>query len=221
MKQAFYLFILALTTACAKERLTIQGNLAGLADGAVYLRVYDGVRVRTVDSTLSTGGRFTFGLPQILPEIIFIQVEDNDLFFIPIVIEQRNLQIRGDVNSPESITVEGSQGNADMQAYRVLVRHNEMKLHTILSHLNNASPTGDQAGYKTLVHKRDSLEGLIEGQRRQFIAEYPASIVSAYLSLTRVTDSTSRGEVIQLLWELDRTDMEDNIYLNRLLKATE
>ncbi len=215
--QIVFLFLLVVSAffSCREEPKHIHGDIVNLPDGKVYLRVWEGT-LRTVDSTRSKEGRFSFLLPDVLPDVFYIQFEGVPDYFIPLIVDGEEVGIGGDLNYPDDIKVSGTAPNDALWGYRESVRRYEVMLHAIDQQLGAYQKEEmDSLEYEKLLIKEDSLKQIMAGLRRDFIRSHRGSIVSAFLAVTSLPDSASRAQIDSLIGELDPT-MADNAFLRRL-----
>lgn len=215
--QIVFLFLMVLSAffSCREEPKHIHGDIVNLPDGTVYLRVWEGT-LRTVDSTQSNGGRFSFLLPDVLPDIFYVQFEDFPDYFIPLIVDGEEVGIGGDLNYPDDIKVSGTAPNDALWGYRESVRRYEVMLRAIDCQLElYRSESMDSVAYRELLVKEDSLKRIMSGLRRDFVRAHRGSIVSAFLALSSLSDSSTRAQIDSLIGELDPT-MADNAFLRRL-----
>ena len=215
--QIAFLFVVAASVflSCREEPKHIHGDIVNLPDGAVYLRVWEGA-LRTVDSTRSDGGRFSFLLPDVLPDIFYVQFEGYPNYFIPWIVDGDEVGLGGDFNYPDDIKVSGTAPNDALWGYRESVRRYEVMLRAINRQLElYRSEEMDSVAYRGLLVKEDSLKRIMSGLRRDFVRSHRGSIVSAFLVVSSLSDSSTRAQIDSLIGELDPT-MADNAFLRRL-----
>lgn len=215
--QIAFLFVVAATAflSCREEPEYIRGDIVNLPDGKVYLRVWEGT-LRTVDSTRSAGGRFSFVLPDVLPDIFYVQFEGFPDYFIPVIVDGEEVGIGGDFNYPDDVKVAGTAPNDALWGYRESVRRYEVMLRAIGRQLEvYRTEEMDSVAYRGLLVKEDSIKRIMAGLRRDFVRAHRGSIVSAFLMVATLPDSASRAQIDSLIGELDPT-MADNAFLRRL-----
>lgn len=211
--------LLAACTGKGPEHDHIRGEIVGLPDQVVRLRALD-PDMRTVDTTLSVRGRFEFELPRVLPRMMFVQFDNFAGFFVP-VITGGDVLITGKSDEPDRFVVGGTQACNDMERYRSSTREHEMAIRAI--NLGLSAITPDSSQYATLTARRDSLVGLCNGLRDEFIDRNPSSVMSAYLAWTKLSDTIfaaphPRVYACELLDKLD-SSMPANTFILRLQKA--
>ena len=193
----------------------MYGNITSLPDGAVYLRAYEGT-LRTIDSTISVSGRFSFTLPEILPNILYVQFEGYPDFFIPVMIGGGDISVSGNFNYHDAIKVSGTALNDALWRYRESVRDYDIMLRAIDMALMD-SLVLDSTKRQVFEHKKDSVKNLLSHSKAEFIRQNRGSVVSAMLAASELTDTSTRRQIDSLLLELDPT-MADNAFTRRLLR---
>ena len=211
----FLLAAVLLTFSCRKEPAHLYGNITSLPNGTVYLKAYEGA-LRTIDSTLSTAGRFSFTLPEILPNILFVQFEGYPDFFIPVMIGGGDISVSGNFNYHDDIKVSGTAPNDALWKYRESVHDYDVMLRAIDIALADSTSL-DSLGRGQLQGKRDSLTRLVARSKQEFVRRNRGSVVSAMFAAGELTDSSTRRQIDSLLGELDPT-MADNAFMRKLLR---
>ncbi len=98
---------LSLTSSCAEGYLVKgESNIHALEGEMLYLKVYEGERLKNIDSALVTHGRFTF--QGCADSIVMVNLFVGDVSLMPVVLENTHLRMR--LNEMEQI-VEGSELN--------------------------------------------------------------------------------------------------------------
>ena len=203
-----------LSVSCGR-RIHIHAQIDNLPDGTVYMVRYDGT-VETIDSTLSISGAFALRQPGTLPDIYYIWFPAVPGFFVPMAAEGVELRVSGNLDARDEIVVTGSPGNDAMTELRASLRPYDILSRAIAIDLHELDPQGpDSLAYRALTAKRDSIGQLTATTRRDFVRARPASIVSAMLAASALTDSTTRAQADSLIGELDPL-MPDNAFLQRL-----
>lgn len=200
--------------SCSKEALHVHGNIVGMPDQTIYLRVYES-SLRTIDSTKSEGGVFQFEMPNILPNIVYIQLGETD-YLIPLLVDVGEVSIGGNFNYPDEIEVGGTPANNALSQFRNMVRKYDIMLKAIDIDIARLQTTKDDTlQIKQLTAKRAVLQAQHDNSRTEFVRANRGSLVSALLILSAVTDSTNRHQIDSLIGELEPT-MADNAFLRRL-----
>ena len=203
--------ILLMVFGCSRPNPGISGRIENLADGtSLYLCVYEGV-LRTMDSTVSVGGGFGFGMPQIMPNILYLRIGNREATIVPLFVEGIPVEIVGDITNPHRIRAQGTESNELLAAYRSSIEDFEIQLRAIEVAMGLPG-----AQLEELSTKRDSIELIITAKKVAFIIGNNHSIVAAFLASTMVDSTTSRGRINHLIALLDTTSMTDNTFLRRL-----
>ena len=200
----------------------IEGRISNLPDGEVYLRVWEGV-MRTIDSTQSVSGNFSFESPDILPDLLFIQFDGHPDFYLPVIVDGGDISIAGNFNYNHDITVTGTASNDILLKYRSAVRNYSVMLDAIdieVKVYGDSSALKDSLRLNTLLAKRDSVHGLITGLQDSFVSKNPADIISALLVNSSMHDSISLPQIDSAIGRLD-PGIPDNAFSRRLQRRRE
>lgn len=203
-----------------RDKPTIKGDITGLPDCMVYMSVYEN-SLRVIDSTWSNEGQFKFMVPEILPDIVFINFQDNTEDYIPVMIEGESVEISGNYNYNDDIKVYGTPSNNKLEKYRQSVSQYRIMHEAIdisISEYNDSMKVADSLGYATLQIKKDSVLTLIDSSEQNFIKENPSSIVSAMFVLRKIDYKDYTGSIDTLLEQLDTDKMPDNAFLRRIYR---
>ena len=201
--------------SCHEEHAHIQGNISGLSDREVYLKVYE-QSLRTIDSVPMIGGRFSFDMPPILPDMVYVCFSGYPDYFIPVILEGQDLYISGNFTYRDAMEVSGSPANEDFRRFREQVRWHEIQLRAIRMEMEGLSASGpDSLLYRTLSRQGDSIDAMVRTAEVRFVRENPASLLSAFLVARQLTDSTNRKTADSLLRQIDTTTVR-NAFINRL-----
>ncbi|MBQ4278690.1 MAG: DUF4369 domain-containing protein [Rikenellaceae bacterium] len=206
---------LAGAVSCRSEHFHIRGNITGLNDCEVYLKVYERA-LRTIDSTRMTDGRFVFDMPPILPDMVYVSFEGYEDFFVPVIIEDHNIYISGNFNYPDAMEVTGSPANEDFSRLKDQVRWHEIQLGAVELELSREDwREQDSTERRRLERARDSISNLVATAQARFVRANPASLASAFLVARQLTDSTDRRTADSLIRQLDTTAVR-SAFVDRL-----
>lgn len=191
------IFIVACGQSQTQQKgYTISGEIAGLS-GKVYLTVFEGKMPQRIDSTEANNGTFSFKGNQALPIFAAIETESGPLlrFFL----ENSPITIHGSANDPEAINVLGSTSESLYRAY--------------LTEIDSAKKViyADSAALAT-VSGRDSLENLVNRQRREFVKGHPNSVVAAYILYRELSYYMSYEELYAAVAAFDEP-IQQSVYL--------
>ena len=216
------LFLLFSAASCKHDRALITGNLVSLDDGYVSLYTYEGGFTK-IDSTFSHNGRFSFEQPDILPDVVFVNPESLPEFYIPVVIEGRDVYISGNLNYRDDIQVSGTEDNDLLRDYFLSIHKHDVMMQTLdleLQDLLEKEGPVDSLQYRRVKAKQDEIRQEMDESRIEFVRDHPSSIVSAMFLELSLTDSMNYRQVDSLLQQLDST-LVDNAFSQRLRRRLE
>ncbi len=178
MKSLFYLIAFAsLFVACSQApKFTVNGNIDGLPDGTIYLKQRIGGEVITLDSTNSSGGKFVLQGSVAVPDIYAVVLGERKQ--IPIILENKPIQITGKSDDFKSITVTGSASQDEMKALENKGAELNTKSREIFGKYNEAKQKGDPIEQAHYEKQLDSLDKIQSGILKEFVTGNPNSFVA-------------------------------------------
>ncbi|MDL2320158.1 DUF4369 domain-containing protein [Alistipes sp. OttesenSCG-928-B03] len=209
----------AVFVSCSAERAHIHGNITGLPDGMVWLRAWEG-GMPAADSTRSMGGRFSIPVPDVVPNMMYLQFEAFPDNYIPVFIDGGEVSVSGNTNYYDDIEVTGTRANDSFAAFRRSVRHYNVQMAAIDLEMRlwaDSTVVPDSLLRVSLTSKRDSLQAIVDSSRWTFMRANPDCIVSAMFAVSALTDSTTSQQLSEILAPLDSM-MHDNAFLRLLME---
>lgn len=123
MKTKFLTLISAASVlvGCSTSGFIVDGNIANLPDGMVYLNVLEGKQPVRIDSAEVVGGEFTFEGTLPMAQMATIEADGNtiSMFFL----ENSAIDVTGDANAKKDIKAVGSISN-DLYSNLILSNNN-------------------------------------------------------------------------------------------------
>lgn len=166
-----------------KAGYRIDGQVAGLADGPVYLSLLEGKTPKVVDTAIVTGGKFEFAGTLELPMLSEINTPAGPV--TSLFLENSPITITGNIEQIDSIQVIGSATNDLYNDYKARIAKAESQdeyQQINLDFINN-NPTSVAAAY---ILFRRMAPALDFAQMREMVAKFDTTLNnSIYLQLTR------------------------------------
>lgn len=214
---AIFAAILLGWAGCKSHDTHIEGNISGLTDRMAYLQPY-GRTGQGADSVMTSGGRFSFRVPEMPADVMFIRFEGEPNLRIPVIADGQPVHVTGNFAHPGEIVVAGSQANNLLQQYRTDMAGYDLMAHSIALDREGIDPAGaDSLLSRALAFKQDSVETLRREARARFVAEHPASPAAAFLVWASLPAGATRTQIDSLIVLLDTT--APNAFLERLREA--
>jgi peroxiredoxin len=170
---SFFLF------SCAKKEagFKLNGSISGKTDGYAVLMKRTGIKYIVVDSVKMEKGKFTLTGKVDMPEMYSLKIGENGKF--DFFIENSDIQISGNADSLDYVTVKGSATNDIYVNYQKSLQVYSNKLDS----LDKLSETVGKEEMKSIENQYDSISNLSKQASFKFISENPSTVVSAYILL--------------------------------------
>ncbi len=178
MKSVFYFLIFAMVALAftPAPKFSISGNIAGLADGTVYLKQRIDGNVVNLDSARSVGGKFTLKGSIASPEQCSLVLGDRKQ--VMIFVENKEIQVTGKSDDLRNVTITGSASQDEMKALDAKSAELNGKMKDLYEKYNDAKKQSNQvetAKYEKMIDALDStqtvtLKNFITGNPKSFVA---------------------------------------------------
>ncbi len=118
-KTVFFLAATALiSSSCARQSLSVEGDILNLPDGNLYMAVIDSnFRPVVIDTTKVVDGKFKFDSQKSFDYAECIIITNQKDVDFPIFAGNDRVTIEGDINKLEDLKVEGSSYNETMRLF--------------------------------------------------------------------------------------------------------
>ncbi|MBD3289645.1 DUF4369 domain-containing protein [candidate division KSB1 bacterium] len=193
------MFTLLISCSTEKNNLqpfTINGNIEGAPDGMVYMQVYaPGYKAIVIDSAKIKDGVFEFTGKINKPKYYYLRINDKQRavnFFV----------------EPGSLTVEGSWD--DLKNIKVTGSKTQDEFDAFYTELENRRKEMREQG----VEEEELYEKRAE-MIRKYVAEHPASVISAHLTYWNLVHEVDLAELKTIVSELDES-LNSTFYLQQL-----
>ncbi len=218
MRKLFFYFLgMTALVACQPKTFKIEGKLAGIENGKVYLQNIREGRPNPVDTADVVAGGFSFEGKVDAPELYFIIVEGQQM---PVVLfaENGKIKVEGSVDSLDKVTVTGSKSHDLFKKF-----NDEMpdakRSTAIRDEYMQAQMSQDQAKMTALG---EEMNAIIENQQaymKKFVFDNVANPVGAFMGLN-VASMLEYAELDSLVTLLE-VQQPTHIYVQDLKKAIE
>ena len=185
MKRLLILFFFLPLLSLAQTGFNIKGTVEGFAEGSeVKVTSSQDEKVVIAKGTLK-GGAFDIKGNVVEPGLYYIKIGSAQAQHI--YVENAPIKITGSKKDIKNLKINGSASHKDFDAFRTTFNPLIGEISGIAALINRAQ---DEAEYKELMVKYDSMSKVIEGQIGQFIESKPASFVSPFLMMvtSEITD---------------------------------
>ncbi len=175
-------FALAIFSGCKKTpEYNIHGTINGATNEMVYMiKLSQGERI-TIDSVAMENGIFKFSGSENVPQVYFIRIE-NQRPVIELFIENSDITISADLESPNKATITGSSVHDEYDLYLDRIDEFNKKIEDAYYEYFAAK----EAGNTYLARQIEETKALPLREERidwqkEFISSNPASYVSPYI----------------------------------------
>lgn len=183
-KLAVAILAAGLLSGCASnksDQFHVNGTIAGLDSGKVYLKKVEDNKMKVVDSTIVENGQFAFSGNIGLPEVYYIGF-DGKKGVVPFFNEASEIALNGHVDSLNQARVEGSETQAFYEGYQKKNGEFENKLRETYFKYKDAETEGDTAAINRLNKVWEEVESGQKSWGRNFIMENNTNVVAAYVA---------------------------------------
>jgi len=185
-KTLFIMLITAILASCTSRKsdiFTINGTIAGMDTGMIYLQKRDhGKWIRT-DSTMIKGGNFTFTGKVDMPEMRYIAVAKKEAS-LPFFIENTEFSITAYADSLDKSIVKGGPTQEKFKTYLSQADAYDNKMNDLYVSYMQAKQSGDSVQLKKIDSTYTSRETEKTTFTNDFIKKNPKSVVAPYLVIS-------------------------------------
>jgi peroxiredoxin len=200
------------------NQFLINGSLAGLSKGKVYFqKIVDG-KLRSVDSTeiqldtLTKAGTFQFKGSLILPEFCLIKYTDKG---ISLFVENQNINIKGNIDSLDKITITGSKINDNYKAFIDSRRPFEDQGEIIGNKMKLAKDAKDMITMKKLDKSSDSLDNVEKEYMLKYVKENSNTVLAPFITYKFLAYQIDLKQLQDLVGGFD-TAIKKSVYIDYL-----
>ena len=194
MKKVLYFLVLALIAmACSQTpKFTITGNIAGLADGTVYLKQRVDGNVVNLDSAKSVGGKFTLKGAVVAPEQCSLALGERKQ--VPLFVENSDIQVTGKSDDLRNVTITGSASQDEMKGLDAKSAELNGKMKDLYEKYNEAKKQTNQVEMTKYEKQIDALDSTQTVVMKNFITDNPKSFVAPVI-LQRIQYGMEADEI--------------------------
>src|SRR5260221_2192459 len=158
-----------------KESFTVNGTVTGLNDGAEVKNTSTNDNTEIAKSKV-TKGKFSINGSITDPSLYYIVLGKQEPQHI--FLENKVINITGDVNKPKELKITGSKSHLDFIEFRDIFNPLFGEMNATAAEINKAMPGPH---YDELMHKYDSVNKEIQVQIDKFVNAKPSSFGSTFL----------------------------------------
>ncbi|MGV3657137.1 MAG: redoxin domain-containing protein [Chitinophagaceae bacterium] len=176
MKRLFFLFFILPFLSFAQGGFTINGNVAGFADGSPVVITSSQDESVVIGKSAVKGGTFSVQGEVAEPGLYFIKIGNAQPQHI--YVENAAIKISGNKASIKDLKISGSQSHVDFEVFRKTFDPMIGELSGLAALINKTESVGR---YNQLMAQYDSMAAVIQAEVGRFVESKPSSFVSPFL----------------------------------------
>jgi peroxiredoxin len=191
MRKLLFLSIVALAMiSCKQEGFKIKGEIEGATDQMVNLQFVKDNELVTADSTMMSGGKFTFKGSVDVPDLVAVDFTTSGERII-MFLENSEIQIKGTVDNVMASTITGSKSQDILLDFNNQQEEKTQKLMEINFRYQAAAQDGiltpalEEELYAEYVLENNKYLSFI----KEFVKSNNQSVVAAYITLRHLSNS--------------------------------
>jgi len=197
MRNLLAILVFALTVySCqmAKDEFKINGTVAGVETGKVYLQKLVDGKPETIDTTDIVGGKFTFNGKMEMPDLRFLRLNEQD-YFAQFFLDNSRLTITANKDSLQKTIITGSPTQDIFQIYVTEMEKLNKEVMALRGKYQNAMATGNT---NEADKANIDYQAMIDNNKvftKNFIKEHPGSVVSAFITISQMIEQLDDAEL--------------------------
>ena len=197
MRKVFAILVLALAiVSCqsGKNEYSINGTIAGIETGKVYLQKLVDGKPQSVDTADVVDGKFTFKGKMEMPDIRILRLNEQD-YFAQLFLDNAKVKIQANKDSLRNTKITGSPSQDIFQKYI-----DEMeKLNKDVMALQQKYQSSMSSGNSNEAEKaKIEYQAMMDNNKvytKNFVKENSTSVVSAYIALVQLANQIEAAEL--------------------------
>ncbi len=197
MRNYFLIFVFAMAAvSChiAKDEYSVQGTIAGVETGKVYLQKLVGGQPKSIDSANIVGGKFTFKGKMALPDLRILRLNEKQ-YFAQFFLENADITVKAKKDSLRNTKITGSPSQDVFQIY---VSEME-RLNKEGAALKNKYYAAKNVGNNSEADKaKIDYQAMMDNNlvfTKNFVKEHSSSIVAAYITAGQLAMQIDENEL--------------------------
>ena len=217
-KKLFPLFLatmLIFSCATREDGFVVDGTIVNYDSGKLYLKQYSQGEFTILDTAEVQNNSFTFTGELAYPELLFIQIGENERQIASFFAENANISINLNADSIQGIKVSGSKAHDEFTAYTDSVKIYREQLNPLYDQWYALQDETDDIRQKEIEER---IEAIMNNQRiftEDFVTENTNSIVAAYLLRRELSYNMEVAELDSFIALIDTT-LHGSSYMKEL-----
>lgn len=190
-------------SAMAADSFHLQGQIAGLDAGWIYLQHVDTAGNAVMDSARVTADSFRFSGVQAEPALYTLLLKGPDRRSVRFFLDNAEIKLSGSSDSLSQADITGSATQDDYQTYLNRLKPINAQIDSLGEKYEEAYGSKNSSLMDVLNKKYDELDSIRKVQITQYIKVNPASVVSAWAVTRNFLFSPDAAELTDLYGVLD------------------
>ncbi|MFV0377377.1 MAG: redoxin domain-containing protein [Mangrovibacterium sp.] len=200
MKQLIPILIVALAFAsCQKKaQYEINGTIAGLDSGVVYLVKSQAGQPQVLDTAKLVGGKFSFEGTATTSELSYLRLNERD-YFAQFFLENNDIQVESHIDSLRASKVTGSPTTDIFNTYVDEVNKLNKKIREYQTQYSQAATSGNQVEMDKIRIDIETASDNMMVYAKNFVRENSTSIVAPFITLSQLAGQMEYEELKTLV----------------------
>lgn len=224
IKKLAIIFSSAMVVACGgnhqeetenkEPSFSINATISGLNYKKAYLSEFEEGEMIKLDSSDVVDGKFSFSGSIEMPEVRYINFNEGREM-IPLFVENSEIKISAPVFNPDSIKIEGSATQAEMEKFNKDLKVFDEKLKTIVDRYYDVVDSATEDELAAIEAEYDQEDSVKFNYIEEFVAQNASSIISPYIILRHLAGMYELTELETIAQKLSK-DIEKSVYVKNL-----
>jgi len=222
MKNLGLILALLLFMASCQSNSTqyhINGSIAGLDSGKVYLVKVEQGKAVSVDTTDLTNGKFSFTGTAGVPELHYLRLNERN-YFAQFFLDNTTIDVEADKDSLRNTKVTGSPTTDIFNDYLDELRNQSNKMREYQREYQAAAAAGNQDKMDKIGIDVTAAQDNLIVFAKNFVKEHNTSIIGPFITLTQLAKPLPYAD-LKALCDTFPADFDSSPYMQRLKEIVE
>lgn len=197
MKQLLpILLLISMLASCQsnKTRYEINGTIAGLDSGMVYLVKAQAGQPQVLDTAKLVAGKFTFKGAATQPELGYLRLNERD-YFAQFFLENADIQVESYKDSLRASKVTGSPTTDIFNTYVDEVNNLNKKIREYQTQYSQAAASGNKEEMEKIEIDINAASDNMMIYAKNFVREHNTSVVAPFIALSQLAGQLEYNEL--------------------------
>lgn len=222
MKNLGFLIVLLLfIVSCQSNTMKYQinGSVAGLDSGKVYLVKVEQGKPLAIDTTNLKDGNFSFTGTAGIPELHYLRLNDRD-YFAQFFLENAKINVEAYKDSLRATKVTGSPTTDIFNSYLDELQNMNNKMREYQQKYQTAAASGNQDEMDKIKIDVEAANDNMIVFAKNFIKEHNTSVVAPFITLTQLAQQLDFSD-LKALVDTFPADLDGSPYVKQLKEMVE